>query len=100
MIMRKAVLILALLALVGNIRGGVVGLPREHVALPVVQGDHLICIWDETAGAWLKGFERYNHAGSYSFQLPQWGRWYWIGLWDESAGRYVFGKWIGHFITE
>lgn len=80
--------------------GGVVGLPTEEIALPAVQGDHLVCIWDEEAQEWLHAFEDYDHAGSYGFQLPEWGKWYWIGLWDEAAGDYVFGKWVGHFKTD
>jgi hypothetical protein len=78
---------------------GQVGLPEERLALPDVQGDHLVCIWDEAAGSWHTGFTSYNHNGSYSFQVPEWGRWYWIGLWDETNEEYVYGKWIGHFLT-
>ncbi len=77
--------------------GGTVGLPEERVALPPVQGDFLVCVWDQAAGDWLQGFEDYDHSGSYRFQVPAWGQWYWVGLWDNNAGQYVFGKWIGHF---
>jgi hypothetical protein len=97
--MKKTMLVSILLVLCANAFSGTVGLPLERVALPDVQGNHLVCIWDETAGQWLHGFESYSHAGSYDFQLPEWGNWYWIGLWDEAAGEYVFGKWIGHFPT-
>ncbi len=98
--MKKSILAALLLIVCGNAFSGVVGVPAEHVALPVVQGEHLVCIWDETTGAWLQAFESYDHSGSYEFQLPEWGRWYWVGLWDSAAGEYVFGKWIGHFVTE
>ncbi len=98
--MKKSIWAAVLLIVGGNAVAGVVGLPAERVALPAVQGEHLVCIWDETAGAWLQAFESYDHAGNYNFQLPEWGRWYWVGLWDSSSGSYVFGKWIGHFVTE
>lgn len=81
---------------------GEVGLPMEHVALPPVsvEGSYLVCVWDEAAQDWLQGFESYPHTGSYEFQIPDWGKWYWVGLWDETKGEYVFGKWIGHFKSE
>lgn len=99
--MKKGLIALAVLALCGISFGGEIGKPRERLALPAVQGSHLICIWDETARAWLSGnsFEQYDHSGSYSFQVPEWGRWYWVGLWDEQKEQYAFGKWIGHFIV-
>jgi hypothetical protein len=98
--MKKTILALILLVVGANSFSGEIGLPREVVALPVVQGGHLVCIWDETAGVWLRDFESYNHDGVYDFQLPEWGKWFWIGLWDQSAGEYVFGKWVGHFPAE
>ncbi|MBN2783927.1 MAG: hypothetical protein JXR25_03810 [Pontiellaceae bacterium] len=98
--MKKVVLALILALVCGTAYCGEVGLPLERIALPEVgSGGCLVCIWDESAGAWLQGFEAYDHAGAYDFQLPSWNRWYWIGLWDESAGKYVFGKWIGHFVS-
>lgn len=97
--MKKAVL--AIMILTGMCAmAGTVSLPQERLALPDVNGSHLICIWDETANDWHTAFESYDHSGTLSFQLPAWGRWYWVGLWDEQAGQYVFGKWIGHFISE
>ena len=97
--MKKILAMLGLLALCSSANSGTVGLPMERLALPSVQGSHLVCIWDETAKQWLKGFETYDHAGVYEFQLPAWGKWYWVGLWDQNQGEYVFGKWIGHFPT-
>lgn len=94
------------LALIGfvvcmNAFSGQVGLPREHLALPAVaQGEYQVCIWDEAAGDWLGGFVSYGHEGSFDFNVPEWGRWYWIGLWDVTNEEYVFGKWIGHFKTD
>ena len=80
---------------------GEVGLPSEHLALPAVSGAHLVCIWDDSAQAWIDAdFETYDHSGTYSFQVPAWDQWYWVGLWDSANSKYVFGKWIGHFITE
>ena len=97
--MKKTVF--AVMMFVGlGIQAGQVSLPEERLALPEVQGGHLICIWDEAAQDWYAGFESYNHSGLLSFQLPEWGKWYWIGLWDEGAGEYVFGKWIGHFVSD
>jgi hypothetical protein len=79
---------------------GQVGLPTERIALPAVQGSHLVCIWDQTAGHWYTAFAAYDNKGEITFQVPAWGKWYWIGLWDETNQKYVFGKWIGHFITD
>ena len=98
--MKKTILASILLIVVMNSFSGQVGLPMERVALPVVQGAHLVCIWDETAGEWLKEFESYDHAGVYDVQIPAWGKWYWVGLWDEAVGDYVYGKWIGHFMVQ
>ena len=83
-----------------NTYSGEVGLPTEKLALPVVQGNHLVCIWDDASGDWMGDFVSYNHEGVYDFAVPEWGRWYWVGLWDDVAGEYVFGKWVGHFPTE
>lgn len=98
--MNRTFLALIILALGVNSFSNEVGLPREVVALPVVEGNHLICIWDDAAGDWLTEFESYGHEGVYDFQVPEWGKWYWIGLWDSSIGDYVYGKWIGHFPVE
>ncbi len=97
--MKKSILASILFIVCLNAFSGVAGLPRERVAIPVVEGSHLVCVWDEGAGEWLGEFEAYDHAGTYEFQLPEWGKWYWVGLWDEATGEYVFGKWIGHFLT-
>lgn len=92
--------ILALMMLLGVCAfAGQVGLPQEHMALPDLQGDYLICIWDETANDWHTSFTSYDHNGSINVQVPELGKWYWVGLWDEQGGDYVFGQWIGHFVT-
>lgn len=96
----KKTLALILFALCIGAIGGQVGLPTERMAIADVQGSHLVCIWDQTAGNWLQGFEAYDNSGVYEFQVPQWGHWYWIGLWDEAKGEYVYSKWIGHFLTD
>ncbi|VGO21686.1 hypothetical protein [Pontiella sulfatireligans] len=98
--MKKYIAALIILAACGSVFSGQVGLPMERIALPPVEGSQLVCIWDDTAGQWVGAFEDYDHAGVYDFQVPEWGKWYWIGLWDEAAGEYVFGKWIGHFIVD
>lgn len=101
--MKKTILslvMLVMLVMCGNVWCGQLGLPREQIALPAVQGNHLICIWDETAEQWYQVHQSYDHSGSYTFELPEWGKWYWIGLWDEASGEYVYGKWIGHFLTD
>ena len=97
--MKKTVLAIMILAGMSAV-AGTVSLPQENLALPEVNGSHLVCIWDEAANDWFTEFVSYDHSGSVSFQLPEWGRWYWIGLWDEQSGEYVFGKWIGHFVSE
>ena len=80
---------------------GQVGLPREHLALPAVPagGEYQVCIWDEAADSWLQAHVDYGREGSFDFQVPAWGKWYWIGLWDDTNAEYVFGKWVGHFKT-
>jgi len=100
--MKKTIMALIISIICANAFSGSVGLPTERLALPEVQGNHLVCIWDDTAGGWLipPDDNSYDHAGTYEFEVPAWGKWYWIGLWDEQTGEYVFGKWIGHFITE
>jgi len=99
--MKKAIWTAMVLAGCASVFGGSVGLPTERLALPVVQGSHLVCIWDYTLGDWVGGgdFESYDHSGFYEFKLPQWSKWYWIGLWDVAKGEYVYAKWIGHFLT-
>ena len=78
----------------------VVGLPTERIALPAVQGTHWVCIWDQAADDWYTAFATYDNNGEIVFQVPEWGKWYWIGLWDEANEQYVFSKWVGHFITD
>ena len=94
--MKNTLLALMIIAGLGA-HAGQVSLPVERLAVPDVQGSHLVCIWDEVANDWHTDFTSYDDSGLLSFQLPEWGKWYWIGLWDEQAGEYVFGKWIGHF---
>lgn len=96
--MKKAVLILVMLAGFAAFAGQV-GFPTEQIALPSVQGSFLICVWDDEANQWIGPFIAYDHTGSYRFEVPAWDRWYWIGLWDQAKGQYVFAKWIGHFKT-
>lgn len=97
--MKKTILTLMVLMGLG-VHAGQVSLPQERFALPAVQGSHLVCIWDETANNWYSAFTSYDQQGVINFQVPEWGKWYWVGLWDEQAGEYVFGKWVGHFISE
>jgi hypothetical protein len=98
--MRKLMLICLVALFCGSSFSGEVGLPTEHLAIPVVEGSHLVCIWDESAGNWYAGFSGYDHSGKISFQVPALGQWYWIGVWDQDNGEYVYGKWIGHFLTD
>lgn len=79
---------------------GQVGLPTEQIAFPSVQGNFLVCVWDDAADGWLGPFIPYDQTGSYRFQVPAWGQWYWIGLWDQTKAQYVFAKWVGHFKTD
>jgi len=97
--MKKSVIMLLLLLVCGYARGGTVGLPDEQIALPAVQGNYLVCIWDDSVGNWMQSHQVYDLSGSFNFKLPSWGKWYWIGLWDSNSKQYVFGKWIGHFLT-
>lgn len=77
-----------------------VDLPEERLTLPDLQGDYLVCIWDDFSGAWVNDVHpTYDHSGSLNFQVPSTGKWYWIGLWNKNSKEYVFGKWVGHFPT-
>ena len=98
--MKKNIVAIIMFAACLTASAGLVGLPTERIALPAVQGSHLVCIWDQTANNWYTSFAAYDNTGSVTFAVPSWGKWYWIGLWDESSEKYVFGKWIGHFITD
>ena len=99
--MKKTILASILLIVCANSFSGLVDLPKERIELPVVQGNHLVCIWDDSVGDWLIEFQNYDHAGVLEFQLPEWEKWYWVGLWDIAAEKYVASKWIGHFdVTE
>ena len=98
--MRKILAALIIILVSSNAFSGQVGLPTERLALPpTTAGNYLVCIWNESVGQWESGFEVYDKSGSYNFTVPSWNNWYWIGLWDESAGKYVYGKWVGHFLT-
>jgi len=97
--MKKAILIAILFAACGNLFAGTVGLPTERIALPQIQGEHQVVVWDETAGEWLQVSEDYDHSGAYDFQLPEWDQWYWVGVLDVETGEYVFGKWVGNFVS-
>lgn len=98
--MKKSIVAIIMFAVCLTTFAGQVGLPSERIALPSLQGSHLVCIWDQTANNWYTSFSTYDHSGVITFQVPAWGRWYWIGLWDEANEKYVFSKWIGHFITD
>lgn len=98
--MKKIIMTLLVFISCATAFSGQVGLPTEHLAIPVVQGNHLVCIWNESGGAWYTDFSSYDHSGKISFQVPALGNWYWIGVWDEANGEYIYGKWIGHFVTD
>ena len=98
--MKKTVILLIVALVCSNVISGEMGLPIERFAFPPVTGSHLICIWDESAETWLHDWVAYDESGSYDFQVPAWNKWYWVGLWDEVNGEYVYGKWIGHFLTD
>lgn len=97
--MKKSILTIMMFIVLGAYAGQI-ALPEERIAIPALEGTHLVCIWDEAANDWHAEFATYDHSGAVSFNLPEWGKWYWVGLWDEQAEEYVFGKWIGHFISE
>lgn len=97
--MKKIITTAILMMVCSLVFGGQVGLPKERLVLPEVSGQHLVCVWDDAAGTWLGSFEAYDNNGVYEFQLPEFGKWYWVGLWDSSKSEYVFGKWVGHFLN-
>jgi hypothetical protein len=98
--MKKLALAIIVTLFCAKAFSGTLGLPLERLALPEVSGTYLVCIWDQSASTWLQDFETYDHAGIYDFQVPSWGKWYWVGLWDDANGEYVYGKWIGHFLSD
>ncbi len=71
--MKKIIVLMAILMLGASAFSGQVGLPQEQIALPVVQGSHLVCIWDEAGQEWMQAHASYDHSGSYRLQLPEWG---------------------------
>lgn len=79
---------------------GTVSPPKDRIAFPQVSGSHLVCIWDETANTWLTGFIPYDHSGTYTLTVPEWEKWYWVGLWDSVKKKYAYGTWIGHVKTD
>lgn len=99
--MKKSILTIIMFTVCATVFAGqIVGSPTERIALPAVQGTHWVCIWDEDAGEWHTAFAEYDNKGVFTFNVPEWGKWYWIGLWDEANEVYAFGKWIGHFVTD
>ena len=98
--MKKTIIAFALFISCGAAFSGNVGLPSVRISLPALEGTYQVCIWDKTAGVWLTTSEKYDHSGAFDFLLPEWDKWYWVGLWEASSDSYVFGKWVGNFIPE
>lgn len=97
--MKKTILAMIMFTVCATAFSGQLGLATERIALPVVRGSHLVCIWDQSAGNWLaSSHASYGNRGEITFHVPESGKWYWIGLWDEMNEEYVFSKWVGHFI--
>jgi hypothetical protein len=96
--MKQLIVILLVLSGVSAYAGSV-GLPAEQIALPKVEegGSYLVCVWDAYGERWAQSHVSYDKSGAYSFQIPEWEKWYWVGLWDSAGQRYIFGKWVGHF---
>ena len=80
------------------IRSCSIGLPSEWVALPPVEGEHVVTIFDYLNNEFVRTVE-YDHSGSFTYRVPEWGQWYLLGLYDSTAEQYVFEKWIGHYIV-
>jgi hypothetical protein len=76
---------------------GTVGLPIERFAIPLVYGTNYVHCWDDRSRSWLVK-EIYDLSGFYEFQVPAWNQWFWVGVFNEDADEYVYGKWIGHFL--
>jgi hypothetical protein len=94
--MKKLIVLLMVLTVIGA-HAGQVDLPVIRLSLPAVQGDYLVCVWDAAAKDWHADFSSYDHKGTVDFQVPQEGKWYWVGLWDQTDSEYIYGKWISHF---
>lgn len=77
-------------------QSGCVGLPTERIVMPPVEGPHTIMIYDSADKQFVLAKE-YDGSGIVSFDVPKWGRWYKLGLYD-AGDECVFTKWIGHFI--
>ena len=97
--MKKLQIIIAVIALAGLAQAGTVGLPTEHIAIPLVAGQATIKVWDVAEQEWIFS-EKSTQPTQFEFSVPARGKWYWVGVWDHTAGKYVVGQWISHQVTD
>jgi hypothetical protein len=93
-----AILAIAILLAANLIAPAAVEKPTDTCVFPAVPGWAGIRVWDATAGAWVVSETRWQPT-SFDFSVPQWNRWYWIGLWDFATGQWVSGQWLAHFVS-
>ena len=98
--MKQFLIILVVGLAVFSARAGVVGLPKERIILPAKTGSYMVRVWDGSKEEWLGDFQNLSGFRYYDFQYPEWGKSYWIGLWNAGTGEFVFGKWVGQHKTD
>jgi hypothetical protein len=74
------------------------GIDRTVQTFSIVRllGDYVVHVFDYSAQTIIINTE-YDHTGSFVFEVPSWDKWYWVGVYDTLADRYIMGTWIGHF---
>ena len=78
--------------------GGAAGKPTNCVVLPSVSGWAAVCVWDSTGGSWIYNSNEWKPA-QYDFTVPEWSRWYWVGVYDFATDSWLTGTWVAHFKT-
>ncbi|MGE4488125.1 MAG: hypothetical protein AB7E95_01120 [Kiritimatiellales bacterium] len=97
--MKKPWIGLAVTVIAGLVQAGSVSLPTEHIAIPLVSGTATIKVWDVEDQRWIFSTTS-EQPTKFEFEVPEWDKWYWVGVWDHTAGKYVLGRWIGHEKTD
>ncbi len=97
--MKKIWMVLTVLAIACLAQAGTVSLPTEHIAIPLVEGNATIKVWDYEAQQWIFT-ETSEQPTKFEFDVPAWDKWYWVGVKDLATGKFVLGLWIVHERTD
>ena len=101
--MKKLTVVLMLFYAALHAQAGTVGLPVERIILPSKASNFnfSVRVWDYANGAWLgETVPLARGVRHYDFQYPEWGKMYWVGLWNADTGQFVFGKTVGQYKTD